>query len=386
MPKEPEIQMMSYKSRTRFFKVLLLIFIISLPVFIFYTTGYRINFEDEGAMVVTTGGLYITTDELDVDVYLDEVQVDRPRLFRSAYYIQNIAAGQHRVVVQGEGLHTWVKELPVDPYIVSEAAAFNMPVTPVIRPIPEYRNATGTAVFFTASSSEELFPGTTTTVPFLVSTSTIRSPFQLNSEYDFVESLFATTSATTTPSLFERIEEGVELLESANLNEQATTATAMIESIEFVERGDMRIVEREDELFATWIGEDSNTPHYFCVNGTASSTVAERFGEHVAAQIQMQELSLTNPLIIDDTRFCRSEIRIDRKWQAVEYYAFFPGSSDLIVLQLGDGLYVTEIDDRAWQNTQIIYPGSSFQTIVTDDSIYIEENDRYFELLTELPE
>lgn len=379
--------MMSYESRTRFFKVLLVVFIIALPIFIFYTTGYRLSFEEEGATVVTTGGLYITTDELDVDVYLDEVQVDRPRLFRSAYYIQNITAGLHRVVVQGEGLHTWVKVLPVDPYIVSEAAAFNMPVTPVIRPIAQYLSATGTAVFFNATTTEILFPGTTTTVPYVVTTSSATSTLRENTEYDFVRSLFATTTPTsTTPTLFERIEESVVALQtdSGTSSEATSSATSTVPVASFIERGGMRIVERDEELFAVWNGNDNDIPHYFCVNGTASSTIAERFGAHVAEQVEAQRLSTTSPLIIDGTRFCRRSIRIDRKWQEVTYYAFFPGSSDLVVLRLQDGLYVTEIDDRAWQNTQLIYPGTDFTTVVTENNIFIEEEGRFFELLTEL--
>jgi hypothetical protein len=384
MPKEPEIKMMSYQSRTRFFKVLLLVFLISLPIFIFYTTGYRLSFEEEGATVVTTGGLYVTTDELEVDVYLDEELVERPRLFRSAYYIQNITAGQRRIVVQGEGLHTWVKEIPVDPYIVSEVAAFNMPLTPIIRPIPEYVSATGTPVFFVASTTSDLFPGTTTTVPFSVTTTRATTTLQENSEYMFVASLFATNTATSSPTLLERIEEGVDLLQAGSDEPEATTTATATLASPFIERSDMRVVERDEELFAVWTGDQDTIPYYFCVSGTASSSIAERFGEHVAAQVIEQELSTTSPLIIDNNRLCRTEIRIDRKRQTVSYYAFLPGSRDLIVLQLEDGLYVTEIDDRAWQNTQLLYAGDDFTVVVTDDSIYIEEDDRFFELLTEL--
>ena len=65
-------------------------------------------------------------------------------------------------------------------------------------------------------------------------------------------------------------------------------------------------------------------------------------------------------------------------------FSFFPDSSDLVLLQLEDGLYVTEIDDRAWQNTQLLYPGENFSVVVENDSIYILENDRYFEIITEI--
>ena len=114
MPIEPEIKSLSYESRKGFFLILVVVFLVALPTFIFYTSGYRLSFENEETSIVTTGGIYITADNLGVDVYLDEEKVDRPRLFRSAYYIQNIENGLHRLVVQGPGLQTWVKVLPVD--------------------------------------------------------------------------------------------------------------------------------------------------------------------------------------------------------------------------------------------------------------------------------
>jgi hypothetical protein len=102
--------------------------------------------------------------------------------------------------------------------------------------------------------------------------------------------------------------------------------------------------------------------------------------------MEEQRLSTSTPLHLERGRMCRSEIRIDRKWQQIKYYEFFPRSSDLVILQLQDGLYVTEIDDRAWQNTQMIYPGDNFETVVTDTNIYIKEDGRYFELLTVIDE
>jgi hypothetical protein len=172
---EPQIKLLSYRKRQSFFWLLLTIFLVSLPIFIFYTSGYRLSFENEETTIVTTGGIYITTGNLEVDVYLDEEQVDRPRLFRSAYYIQNIEKGSHRLVVQGEGLNTWVKELPVDSYIVTEVAAFNMPVIPQVRPIPEFRTAAGVGIFIEKSTSTNLFTQGTTTEAFLVTTNTATS-------------------------------------------------------------------------------------------------------------------------------------------------------------------------------------------------------------------
>lgn len=377
MPSEPEIKMMSYKARTRFFQVLFLIFIIALPAFIFYTTGYRISFEEEGTTVVTTGGMYITTDNLEVDVYLDDEQIERPRLFRSAYYIQNIESGMHRAVVQGEGIQTWVKDLPVDPYIVTEVAAFNMPVIPNVRPIPQFVNSEGISVFFGVSSTTDLFPNATITAPYIVRTNRATTTLTENSEYTFVADLFVST--TTDATLLERIETQIERFTFSTTTPEAATTTE-----QYIEKGNMRLVEREDELYAVWIGAEDSVPHYFCVPDTASTTITERYGEHVAEQVEFQRNSTTTPLIHDSNRVCRTQIKLDLKRMELKGYDFLPGSTDIVLLQLEDGLYVEEIDDRSWQNTQIIYPGDNFEAVVTDNNIYIHENDIFFELLTEI--
>lgn len=381
MPLEPEIKTLSYKKRQSFFVLLFIVFIIALPTFIFYTSGYRLSFENEETTIVTTGGLYITTDNLDVEVYMDEVKVDRPRLFRSAYYIQNLESGIHRVVVQRPGLHTWVKELPVDSNIVTEASAFNMPELPHIRPIAEYTNQDGQGVFLAKSTSTDLFPKATTTGNYVIVTKSTPSSLIASGEYEYVADLFASSTASST-SIISRLEEEIDRFRFASATSTATTTKEPV----YVEQGNMRLIPRDGELYARWIGSGQSTPHYFCTPQAASTTIAYRLGLHFAQQIEEQSLSTTTPLHIEGDRICRSEIRIDRKWQNIKYYEFFPGSSDLIVLLLDDGLYVTEIDDRAWQNTQQIYPGDNFKTVVTDTNIYIEEDGRYFELLTKIDE
>ncbi len=382
MPIEPEIKSLSYESRKGFFLVLVAVFLVALPAFIFYTSGYRLSFENQETSIVTTGGIYITADNLGVDVYLDEEKVDKPRLFRSAYYIQNIENGLHRLVVQGPGLQTWVKVLPVDSYIVTEAAAFNMPELPHIRPIAPVLNTAGQGVYVVeGSTTTPLFSKATTTGNYVVVNRAFPSSLRSNSEYEYVVDLFASTTATST-SVLNRLEEEIEKLSPA----QAGTSTKATSTITYIEQGNMRLVPRGDELFARWIGEGPATPHYFCSSEHSSSTIALRLGSHVMLQMEEQRLSTTTPLHIENNRLCRTEIRLDRKWQKIKYYEFFPRSSDLVVIQLEDGLYVTEIDDRAWQNTQMVYPGNNFRTVVTDTNIYIEEDGRYFELLTEIPE
>lgn len=378
---EPQIKELSYGHRKFIFFVLVLVFVVSLPALIFYTTGYRLSFDNEETNIVSTGGIYVTTDNLEVDVYIDGEYVEDPRLFRSDYYIQDIAAGQHRVVVQRSDLTTWVKELPVDSHIVIEAAAFNMPVVPHLRPIAKYVTATGTAVYPGVASSTTVLGSATSTVPVVFATSTRVTAYERNEEYVYVDSLFSTTS-TSSRSVFDRLLDGVDRFRFATTTPVADPAATTTEV--FVEQGDMRLIQREGELYAVWLDTVETIPFYFCVSDTAPSTTAERYGQHVADQIEELRISTTTPILVDSNRLCRPEIKLNRLRQDVYFYDFYPNNRDLVLMQLEDGLYVTEIDDRAWQNVQLLYPGADFRVILENDEIYIEDNEYYFELITEI--
>lgn len=382
MPEEPQIKILSYKRRQFLFLFLFLIFLITLPAMIFYITGYRLRFDNEETSIISTGGMYVTTDNLEVDVYFDGEKEDNPRLFRSAYYIQHIDSGMHTVVVQKENLQTWVKELPIDPHIVIEVAAFNMPLIPHLRPITEYITSTGTAVYQGEASTTLLFANATTTEPFYATTTLKVSDFELNEEFVFVESLFD-KKATSSLSVFEKFIDGFERFRfattsSSNMSMLATTTE------EIVEHGDMKLIEHDNEIYAVWKAGVDRIPYYFCVVAESASTTAQRYGEHVEEAIEIFSLSTTTPIMVDGDRLCRPEIKLNRLQQDVYFYDFFPGNSDLVLLQLEDGLYVTEIDDRAWQNTQMLYEGEDFRVVVENDSIYINEGNYYFEIITEI--
>lgn len=381
MTHEPKIQILPQKHRSIFFWILVVVFLITLPSLIFYTTGYRLSFENQETSIVTTGGMYITTDNLEVDVYLDEEQVERPRLFRSAYYIQNIAAGQHRIVVQSPGYQTWAKELPVDSRVVTEASAFNVPELTQLRPITLYETATGTPVYFSKAIIEKVFSQASSTEVFHYSTSTATTTLQANSEFLFVESLFGTTS-TSTQSVFSRLLEEVGRFGFATTTptEPASSTIMATETI----RGDMELLDESGELHARWLGSTASIPYYFCITNSSIASTSYRYGEHVAAAIDIARLSTSTPLLIEGNRVCRTQIKLNRLRQDVFYYDFFPDSSDLVLMQLEDGIYVTEIDDRAWQNTQLLYPGTDVRILVENDVIYMKDDEHYFQIATEI--
>ena len=375
MPNEPKIEILSKGSRSALFFLLLAVFLVALPVMIFYTTGYRLNLDNSDNRIVTTGGMYITSNTLEVDVYVNEEKIDKPRLFRSAYYIQNIEAGMKRIVVQRPDLSTWVKELPVDSRIVIEASAFNMPLLPNVRPITEFVTSDEVPVFFGTTTAANLFSKSTSTVTYLSTTTVATSTFEINEEYIFVNSLFGTS---TRSSVFDQLMDEVDRFRFATTTERAATTTE-----EIVERGDIRLVDRKGEIYAVWQNGVNNIPYYFCVQQNNYASTSERFGTHVAEAIFGDNVA-TSTTLVDNERTCRSEIKLNHLAQDVFFYDFFPDSTDLILLQLEDGLYVTEIDDRAWQNTQMLYPGNDFKVVVENGVIYLNENNLFFEVFTEV--
>lgn len=382
MPQEPNITGMSLRRRAVFFWGLVFVFMLLLPVMIFYTTGYRFDvFNGDTPNIVTTGGLYVSTQDTEVEVYLDEEQIERPRLFRSAYYIQNITAGQHRVVVQATGLHTWVKELPVDARIVTEAAAFNMPVVPQLRPITAFETANGTAVYPMRTATSSLFANATATEPFVVASTSATTTYIANLEYEFVASLFS-SSTESNISVFQQLMDGLEGFRFVSEDESvATTSTATPETIE---QNNIQLVDRNNELYAVWTGQPDNVPYYYCVSGLGVASTSVRYGQHVADAIYSRPTATSSPTFMVDNRICRAEVKLDRLRQDVYRYDFFPGSSDLVLLHLEQGLYVTEVDDRSWQNTQQLYAGTDFRTIVENGIIYIEQDGNYFEVVPQL--
>ncbi len=352
-------------------------------MFVFYATGYRYNFLDPTATITATGGMYITVAAKDGVVHLNEEPVNDLRVFRKAFYIQNLTPGMQHVHVQAPGLHTWVKELPVYPYIVTEASVFQLPLQPQVRPITEYQTSTGTQVYLRTSTSTVLFDGASTTALFMATTSKATTTLQRNSEYTFIKSLFA-TSTTATSSLLNRVVDevsgalNISTAKSATATEATTTKLVDTLVLREVGNGDIAVV---------YTGSENKIPYYFCVPQASLASTTALYGETVTRGVALALAALDDqtPETENTNRICRSSIVIDRQYQTVLSFDFFPGSTDLVVMHRTGGVYVTEIDDRSWQNTQALYPYPVDEVVVNGGKIYAKRGDVIFELVTELP-
>lgn len=382
MPSEPLVQPLSRSNRTRFFWLLLVIFCITMPVFVFYAVGYRIDFGEE-RNITTVGGLYISAEADDIEMFVDEEPVVNMRLFQQAAYVQNLDAGMHRVHVQRDGLQTWVKELPVYPHIVTEAQAFNMPEIPQVRYIPEWLTSDGLPLYIASSASTTPFAHASTTNTIVATTTPIQSTYTPNSEYEYVTSLFAASSSVSASDTSRRavdvFDDPFQFAETAPSSATETATTTQIFR-------DVRLYESDGDVYAEWTGETRNVPYYYCITYTSPATTTVEYGEHVYESIVAEygtSTDLFDPAL-SGTRFCRDTIRIDRKRQEVQWFAFFPGTIHRVLMLLEDGLYVVEVDDRSWQNVQQLYSGEDLAVRVDGGQIYVFDGVHYFELITEI--
>ncbi|OIP77184.1 MAG: hypothetical protein AUK16_02370 [Parcubacteria group bacterium CG2_30_44_11] len=382
-PNNPYVQPLPRAQRRLVFIFLIILFVVAMPLLVFYAIGYRFDFSDGGLHnIMSVGGMYVNTEAENVSIYIDNKPVEDLRIFQRAAYIQNLKAGVHQLHVQGNGVQTWVKNLPVFAHFVTEAAAFNMPIVPQIRLITKYQTING-ALVVEATSTPPLSIASTTQSYVLASSTIATSTYIIDPEYAYIVSLFASTTEERLllNQLADLASESFVFSETVPTNWSIMATTTVIFN-------DIQLSLRAEDVFATWLGDTRDIPYYFCVNPAASSSPIF-YGAHVTNQIFAAASSTvfdvpTAPVFEASNRLCRTEIRIDRKWQMVKWFSFVPGSRDLVLMHLSDGIYVVEIDDRAWQNTQLLYPGTKLDLIIDGERIMVKDNNAYFEVYTEL--
>jgi predicted nucleic acid-binding Zn-ribbon protein len=374
---KPLVQPLAYWQRKLIFILLFLAFLFALPMFMFYATGYRYDIFGDRPSITATGGLYIAAEAPESAIYVDDVEITNARVFRNASYIQGLVPNVHQLHVQSPGRHTWVKQLSVYPHIVTEAEAFNMPLVPQVRPITPYVTVRGEAVFKVATTSETVLPEASTTAAIFLSTTSATSTFRANQEYELLEGLFDEKASTT------------KAMEKSNKTEDdfgfatTTPTTTLILSTTTVARNNIVLREDGDEVVAVALGTGRQIPHYFC------TTQIEQDGALVSEtkeQLEGGELMFEETLteLSNNTRECREEIVIDRKGEKVSSFDFLPNNENLVLILRESGLYVTEIDDRVWQNTQPLYQGKDLELLIHNGGIYLRDGELILEIFTDI--
>jgi hypothetical protein len=317
--------------------------------------------------------MYIAVERTGAEIYIDGELVRETRTFRKAFYAQNLDAGTHRVHVQKDGYHTWVKELPILKRLVTEAEAFNLPLVPQVRVISEWQSATGTAIVRTpllfASTTNEILATTTATTSFLK-----------NDEYVSLIVHFATSTD----------DEEAEERRLRDLFTQATTTKESENATSTIVSGGVRLSRAGEELYATWVGSFEEMPYYYCAadfppystTSTSTLTTDEPEVREPDTTLLVENNLVMHPVqTVPKDIACEPTIRIDRKWQRIHDFDFYPGTTDFVILALEDGIYVVEVDDRSWQNAQPLIMGNNLRMNVENGNIYVYDGFLIYQVL-----
>lgn len=363
MEPDPRVEPLSLRHRSVFFYLLLGLFFVSLPFLFLYATGYRFDFSGENTLI-GTGGLYVAAERTGAEIYIDNELVRETRVFRRAFYAQSLPPGTHRVHVQKDGHHTWVKQLPVYAHLVTEAQAFNLPLVPQIRVVSPELRLDG-SMHLTATSSVMLTASTTNA--YTIATSTVRAANLVeNSEYEQRLSLFEEV-ASAQPS---------GILSIQNEADEAATTTK--------ESNGVRLFEAGGQVFAEFVGPREDMPYYYCapdfslISANRSVKLSDR---QLAAIAASENSELLDPVAeVGNSEECLPIISIDNLEQEVSGFDFFPGSIDFALLALEDGIYMIEIDDRAWQNAQPVLLGQDLDMRVENGNVYVYDGKLIYEV------
>lgn len=384
---EPELKPLPYQHRRLTFVGLFLLFVLVLPFLFLYATGYKFEFGGR-TNIISTGGIYVAAERTGAEIYIDNELVRETRVFRRAFYAQSLLPGTHRVHVQKEGHHTWVKELPVESHLVTEAQAFNLPIVPNVRIISRWQTATGTMLV------HDVLRASTTSM--FIATSTYATTTLIeNAEYLSLRALFAPSSDVEKElSLRERVAVQVDAL--LTLPTATTSTSSVSNSTTTKESQGVRLFEGEEgTLYARWIGIRETMPYYYCAEpfppyteGTSTIPLSsEVFEPAMVAGITHaieDEAELVHPVqfVPEDTP-CDPVIKMDTKSQSLTRFDFLPNSMDLVLMALEDGVYVAEIDDRGWQNVQPLIMGEGLDFRIENGQVYVYDGEVIYQILLE---
>ncbi|TSD04938.1 MAG: hypothetical protein Greene07147_855 [Parcubacteria group bacterium Greene0714_7] len=122
---------LSRRTRFIYLAVSITAFLFTVPVAVFYASGYRFN----GLSFVETGGVYVSVPLSDASVFINGKEEGVSSLFTRSFYTDNLIAGTYAVQVSREGYYPWVKKLTVEARIVTDVFAFLVPQSTLIREI-----------------------------------------------------------------------------------------------------------------------------------------------------------------------------------------------------------------------------------------------------------
>jgi len=110
---------MTKKTRTILFFIFICLFLLIAPSVIFYSQGYRFDFENK--KLTQTGGLFFKVEPKQVEVYIDNKLAKKTDFFFGSVLIENLLPRKYKIKLEKEGYSPWEKSLDIREREVVEA-------------------------------------------------------------------------------------------------------------------------------------------------------------------------------------------------------------------------------------------------------------------------
>ncbi len=102
---------MTKRTRTILFLICLFLFLLIAPSIIFYSQGYRFDFDSK--KITQTGGLFLKIEPKQVEIYLNGKLEKKTDFFFGSALIENLLPRKYKIEIKKEGYEPWEKNLEV---------------------------------------------------------------------------------------------------------------------------------------------------------------------------------------------------------------------------------------------------------------------------------
>jgi len=109
---------MTKKVRTILFLIFLFLFLLIAPSAIFYSQGYRFDFENK--TLTQTGGFFLKAGPKQVEIYIDGKLAKKTDFFFGSALVENLLPKRHKIEVKKEKYLSWEKTLEIREKEVTE--------------------------------------------------------------------------------------------------------------------------------------------------------------------------------------------------------------------------------------------------------------------------
>lgn len=324
---------LSLRKRKFYLFGLILVFILFVPLLIFYAIGYRL---DDALSLIKTGGVFIHTERSGSVIYINDEQAKNSSLLNKSVLVQDLRPDEYEVRVERDGYTSWKKTLSVYPEFVTEARVLmiknDIKSEPIIY-LDKLLQASSTYSTTTRDYAKIVdFFGLREEV---VATSSKKD--LLVSKVNQVTKKDVATSS--------KIDEEISAHKYDQYSEIFEIKKADLIDVEFFEQRNHVYWIEEGDFSVAWIGRSEDKPFYFC-----------------------------------DQDKCEDKIVVDFE-EDITNFALLPGRDDAMFFLEGDKLLVTELDERSGRTILFPFGDMKIEDLHVDGQIlYLLSDEIIFEV------